>query len=113
MDESVKADLREEIEKQITAIEKNLDEYRERSDSVGLDQPIGRLSRMDSLTNQGILLSGIDKSKTRLARLKSALLRIDDPEFGYCRECGEEIAVKRIKAMPEAVLCVSCAEELG
>ena len=112
MDESVKADLRDEIEKQIQSIQKNLDEYRERSASVDLDQPIGRLSRMDSLTNQGILLSSIEKSKTRLARLKSALIRIDDPEFGYCRECGEGIAIKRIKAMPEAVLCVSCAEEI-
>ncbi|MFO7818086.1 MAG: TraR/DksA family transcriptional regulator [Desulfovibrionales bacterium] len=113
MDVNLKERIREEIQRQIEAIKQNLSDFRERSDSVGLDQPIGRLSRMDSLTNQGILLSGIDKSKTRLARLKSALLRIDDPDFGYCRECGEEIAIKRIKAMPEAVLCVSCAEELG
>lgn len=82
----------------------------ERAQTVDLDQPIGRLSRMDSLTNQGILLSSVTKAKTRLARLKQALKNIDDPEFGLCRECGEEIALKRLKAMPESELCIDCAE---
>ena len=59
---------------------------------------------------QGILLSSVTKAKTRLARLKQALKNIDDPEFGLCRECGEEIALKRLKAMPESELCIDCAE---
>lgn len=113
MDEQVRSALREEIDRQIAEIRKNLSDYQERSDAVGLDQPIGRLSRMDSLTNQGILLSGMDKSKTRLARLEQALRIIDDPEFGYCLECGEEIAEKRLMALPESRLCTACAEEAG
>ena len=32
-----------------------------------------------------------------------------DPEsFGECEECGEEIALGRLKAMPYAQLCVAC-----
>ena len=29
----------------------------------------------------------------------------------YCRECGEPIPIKRIKAMPGTGLCVECASE--
>lgn len=113
MDVNLKDRIREEIQTQIDSIKQNLSDFRERADSVGLDQPIGRLSRMDSLTNQGILLSGMDKSKTRLARLEQALRKLDDPEFGYCPECGDEIAEKRLMALPESRLCTACAEEAG
>jgi hypothetical protein len=54
--------------------------------------------------------SGMFCAKTRLARPKQALKNIDDPDFGLCRECGEEIALKRLKAMPESELCIDCAE---
>ena len=34
----------------------------------------------------------------------------DDPEFGYCIDCGEEIGFARLRAMPETVRCVDCAK---
>lgn len=45
-----------------------------------------------------------------LARVRHALEKLDsDPDaFGECEECGEEIALGRLKAMPYAELCVSC-----
>jgi len=110
MDQKTRNELRTAIEEQIQAVSRELAEMQERAQTVDLDQPIGRLSRMDSLTNQGILLSSMTKAKTRLARLKQALKNIDDPEFGLCMDCGEEIALKRLKAMPESELCIDCAE---
>ena len=110
MDEQLKNDIRQAVREQIKALEQGLSELEERSGTVNLEQPIGRLSRMDSLTNQGILLSSISKSKARLAALQRTLQLIDDPEFGHCRSCGEDISVKRLKALPEAEFCISCAE---
>jgi DnaK suppressor protein len=45
-----------------------------------------------------------------LELVKRALQRMaEDPDaFGECRECGEEIALGRLKAMPYAELCVTC-----
>src|ERR1700744_3344384 len=41
----------------------------------------------------------------KLARITRALRKIaEEPgEYGLCEECGEEIALKRLEALPEAV----------
>jgi DnaK suppressor protein len=109
MDDQVKSEIRQAVTEQIRQLEQSISEMEERANTVDLDQPIGRLSRMDSLANQGILLSSLAKSKARLAALHKTLKRIDDPEFGHCQACGEEIAPKRLKALPEAELCIDCA----
>ena len=110
MEEHVKNEIRQAVEEQIKDLAQGLSELEERSETVNLDQPIGRLSRIDSLTNQGILLSGISKSKARLTALQRTLQDIDDPEFGHCLECGQEINPKRLIVLPESRLCISCAQ---
>lgn len=109
MDHKVKQEIKEHLQKKIQELLLEIKNMDERAQTVSLDQPIGRLSRMDSLTNQGIMLSSLNKAKIRLTRLKIALKRIDDHEFGLCENCGEEIALKRLKAMPESTLCIHCA----
>jgi DnaK suppressor protein len=46
----------------------------------------------------------------KLARIAKALRKIEvEPEdYGLCEECGEEIAVRRLEAMPDAALCTEC-----
>ena len=38
-----------------------------------------------------------------------ALERIDEGTYGTCRDCGTEIPDARLEAMPEAVVCITCA----
>ena len=38
----------------------------------------------------------------------SALQKIDDGSFGSCERCGEEIAEKRLEALPFARYCIEC-----
>jgi DnaK suppressor protein len=44
------------------------------------------------------------------ARTDRALAKLrDEPDsYGECEECGEEIGLARLKAMPYAELCVTC-----
>ena len=49
------------------------------------------------------------KSET-LNKINDALRRLDQGDYGYCFECGEEIAVKRLRALPFAVRCKDCEE---
>jgi len=49
--------------------------------------------------------------KERLADLRAALNRMDDAEFGICRECGEDISPRRLLAVPGTSLCVACKSE--
>ena len=49
------------------------------------------------------------KSET-LNKINDALNRLDNGDYGNCFECGEEIAEKRLRALPFAVRCKDCEE---
>ncbi len=48
----------------------------------------------------------------RVHRLRAALDRLRDGEYGTCVECGEAIAPARLRAMPEVLTCVRCQDRL-
>lgn len=41
--------------------------------------------------------------------IQAALERIDNGTYGACEQCGEAIGEARLKVIPEATRCVSCA----
>jgi DnaK suppressor protein len=49
------------------------------------------------------------KSET-LNKINDALIRLEQGDYGNCFECGEEIAEKRLRALPFAVRCKDCEE---
>ena len=49
------------------------------------------------------------KSET-LNKINDALLRLEHGNYGDCFDCGEEIAEKRLRALPFAVRCKDCEE---
>lgn len=49
------------------------------------------------------------KSET-LNKINDALVRLEQGDYGNCFECGEEIAEKRLRALPFAVRCKECEE---
>lgn len=50
------------------------------------------------------------KSET-LNKVNDALGRLERGDYGNCYECGEEIAEKRLRALPFAVRCKDCEEQ--
>ncbi|MFA5095724.1 MAG: TraR/DksA family transcriptional regulator [Candidatus Omnitrophota bacterium] len=46
-----------------------------------------------------------------LYELNDALKRIDDGTFGICEDCKRLITKVRLKAVPQARLCVKCQEK--
>lgn len=49
------------------------------------------------------------KSET-LSKINDALTRLEQGDYGNCFDCGEEIAGKRLRALPFAVRCKDCEE---
>jgi RNA polymerase-binding transcription factor len=49
------------------------------------------------------------KSET-LNKVNDALVRLERGDYGFCYECGEEIAEKRLRALPFAVRCKDCEQ---
>ena len=76
---------------------------------VELDQTkVGRLSRMDAMQAQ----ASSARREQMLRRIEAALKRIDDDEYGNCKECDELINPKRLEFDPTVVLCIDCASKL-
>jgi DnaK suppressor protein len=77
---------------------------------VELDQQVqGRLSRMDALQGQAMAQATNERRRIEIAQIDAALGRMNEDEFGYCVECGDEIAPKRLKLNPAIARCVECA----
>jgi DnaK suppressor protein len=59
---------------------------------------------------EDIELALIQMKSETLNKINDALLRLDQGTYGNCFECDEEIAEKRLKALPFAVRCKDCEE---
>jgi DnaK suppressor protein len=75
---------------------------------VDLDEPIGRISRVDAMQQQKMLAANRQAAQQRRRQVEAALDRIEAGEFGECQGCGEDIEPRRLEAQPEAPLCLDC-----
>ncbi len=103
-----------EFQAQLRALAAQITEAEQKSADerapVELDQQmVGRLSRVDALQVQAMAKETSRRRAAELKRIEAALARIEEGEFGYCLECGEEIAARRLELDPAAPLCIDCA----
>lgn len=83
----------------------------EAEQTVELDQTrVGRLSRMDAMQAQAMSKETGRRRREKLLQIEAALRRIENDEYGYCQQCGEEIASARLSVDPTVLFCISCAE---
>lgn len=54
----------------------------------------------------------LDRLEGQRNQVDQALQRLDDGTYGQCTNCGQEIAPGRLKAMPQASLCIECQERM-
>ncbi len=77
---------------------------------VELDQnAVGRLSRMDAMQNQAMAQATERRRQVELVQIEQAFERLTFEEYGFCVECDEEIALKRLEIAPAVTTCVKCA----
>ncbi len=77
---------------------------------VMLDQQIvGRLNRMDALYRQQMAKETHRRRQLERVKIKAALTRLKEGEYGWCAECGSEISQPRLDVDPTAHLCIECA----
>lgn len=93
-------------------LEKLLADSQESSKTVDLDQPIGRLSRMDALQQQAMAKASRAGTERRLKLIDSALVAIKQERYGECRRCEEPIGYPRLKARPESPFCLECQGQI-
>ena len=94
-------DLQEELARQLASSDAA-------ARPVDLDQPIGRVSRIDAIQQQSMAQANRRAAQIRLQQVRAALARLEDGEYGACAQCGEPIGFARLAVRPETPFCVSC-----
>lgn len=70
---------------------------------------MGRLSRMDAMQGQEVAKATQQRRKRQSRRIELALQRIEDGEYGLCRQCDGAIDPRRLAFDPTTPLCPDCA----
>ncbi len=52
-----------------------------------------------------------DRERKLINKIREAMERIDEGEFGICESCGEDIGPGRLRARPVTTLCIDCKTE--
>ncbi len=52
-----------------------------------------------------------DRERKLIMKIREAMERLDEGEFGICESCEEEIGDARLLARPVTTLCIDCKTE--
>ena len=64
--------------------------------------------RASQETDISLELRSRDREGKLIKKINEALERLEDGDYGYCENCGEEVGVSRLEARPTAELCIDC-----
>lgn len=101
--------LRGILEAEISATQLDIERLEPMCQPVPPDKGLGRITRMEVLSDKARNEAVLDQQKGRLSDMEAAMERIDDPTFGMCAGCGKEINFERLKAIPGTTDCIGCA----
>ncbi|MBF6567837.1 MAG: TraR/DksA family transcriptional regulator [Candidatus Binataceae bacterium] len=85
-------------------------DYRASQEQEAFSSPADELDVARSLSEVETHASLIERAEDRLRTIDFALSRLEQGRYGICANCGEEILLSRLKALPFAVYCVDCQE---
>jgi len=66
--------------------------------------------RASNETERALELRTRDRQRKLVSKIDSALMRLEEGNYGYCEETGEPIGLKRLDARPIATLSIEAQE---
>ena len=70
------------------------------------------IDRASSLMDRSLSQNFCDRKNRRIRKIEQALADLQEGHYGICKRCGEDIAIKRLKANPVASQCIDCKTEV-
>lgn len=110
----MRASKLKELEKRLLEKRKELISGVRTRSATRFETGSGTLDLADQAANaytKEFLLSLGDAERRSLRQVDAALDKIRLRTYGKCEKCGEEIAIKRLEALPFAEYCIVCQEE--
>lgn len=105
---------KKEIELFRKTLEHQLEELVHKSDATIarlLDSTVRSADPMDRTSlelERDYNIRMLDRENQLIIKIKKALRKMDDHDFGICDICGEEIDIERLKLRPVTELCINC-----
>ncbi len=72
---------------------------------------VGRLSRMDAMQAQAMAQATGERREAMLRNIEAALKRVDNGDYGVCRDCDKPIDPKRLEFDPTVLRCIDCESQ--
>jgi DnaK suppressor protein len=69
------------------------------------------VDQASSYTEKNVEMRAINRQIKLISKIESALKRIKDGTYGFCKDTGEPIGLKRLMARPVATLSIAAQEK--
>ena len=111
MDSSERKQVIASIDQQTSELQSQIEQLKNNIKPVAPDDAIGRLTRMEAIASKGVNETNLNDCRLRLEKLQHCRQQVDDEDFGYCQSCDEPIPLARLLLVPDATVCVACAQK--
>jgi DnaK suppressor protein len=89
-------ELYSEAEKTVAGMTDNEENFPDPTDRATLE------------SDRNFVLRIRDRERKLIVKIREALQRIEEGDFGQCEECGDDIGIERLTARPVTTLCIEC-----
>ena len=69
------------------------------------------IDQASSYTEKNVEMRTVNRQIKLISKIDAALKRLKDGTYGFCKETGEPIGLKRLIARPIATLCIAAQEK--
>ena len=94
----------------LTARIAELERFTRNRDGITVERSADQLDEIQAASQRALVVCNIEREFNQLQNARAALRRIQEGSFGICQECDDDIAPKRISAVPWAQFCIRCQE---
>ena len=108
--EDLKRMLEERRREILNEVQEKIRDVRSESSSGKMNEVLDSGESSEADIQEDIEFALIQMKAETLSKINEALARLEEGAYGNCFECGEEIAERRLHALPFAVRCKDCEE---
>ncbi len=104
--------LKEKLFKLKSELEIFLEVSKRNAKPVDLEEPIGRISRMDAMQGQSLAKANKQSLILKSKQVTASINDITNNSYGLCRLCKNPIGFNRLNAKPETPFCINCQNRI-
>ena len=95
----------------LTAKVAELERFTRHRAGITVERSADQLEEIQAVSQRALAVSNLDREFNQLQNARAALRRIQEGSFvGICQECDDDIAPKRLAALPWSQFCIRCQE---